>query len=151
MSWTLVRYGCAIALVLWSLQGVRMVFVYLSVVQSPIGLGPNLPFATRSLARSLNSTVYSAILFCFSGGVTLAVAVVVFWAVRRMVRGLLRRLWFRYLAHVLLDIQRRSDPSAVQETSGPRFQEVLDMAYRVVESAHAPVSPFGKTREAGQS
>jgi hypothetical protein len=151
MSWTSVRYVCAIALVLWSLQGVRMVFVYLGVARSAIGVGPNLPFATRSLAWSVNSAVYSAILFLFCRGVTVAVAVVVFWVVRRMVRASLRRLWFRYLAHLFVAMRRRSDPSAVQETSGPIFQEALDMAYRVIESAHAPASPFGKTREEGHS
>jgi len=151
MPWTLVRYGCAAALALWALLGLRMVLVYLGVVRSPIGIGPNLPFATRSLARSVTCAVYSALLFCFSRAATLAVAAVAFWVVRRMVRNLFRRFWFRYLAHVLLDVQRRSDPSAIQDTSGPKFQEALNAAYRTVESAHAPVSPLGKQQEAGCS
>lgn len=150
MSWSLVRYVAAIAMGLWALGNLRMVFVYLGLLESPLGLGLHLPFATRSLARSADSAVYSCLLFCVSRGVVLAVAVVAFWIIRWAIQGSLRRLWFRYLAHVLVEIERRSDTSAVQETSGPRFQDAIEAAYIEIASAHAPVSPFGEAPEAGR-
>lgn len=150
MPWTTIRYGCAIVLALWALQGLRMVLVYLGSVHSPVGIAPSLPLATRSLARSGSSAAYSILLFCFSRPLPLAIAFVAFWVVRLTTRNLLRRLWFRYLAHVLLETQRQSDPSAVQETSGPRFEEALHEAYKFIEAAHAPLSTMGKRGQTGQ-
>lgn len=139
MSWTLVRYTCVIALLLFSIQNVRMALIYMGFVRSGIGIGAHLPFATDSLARAANFAAYSAILFCLVRGIAVAAAVIVFWAIRRFIRAPLRRLWFRYLAHLFLDIERRLDPSAPRQTSGPEFQTALDAVYRVIESEHVPV------------
>lgn len=46
MSWQIVRYVCATALAVGSIFGFRIVLIYLGIVDSPIGIGPHLPFAT---------------------------------------------------------------------------------------------------------
>jgi hypothetical protein len=137
-SWMLARYVAAIGIGLWSLQGFRMTFVYLGVAKaSPLGIGTNLPFATRSLATAINCGVYSILLFCFGRPVLLAISVAGYWVLRITLQGFPRRFWFRYLAHVFVEMERRYDPSAVQETSGPRFEEAIGRTYSLIEDAHS--------------
>lgn len=99
-SWTLAHYAAAAAMGLGAF--LPAVFLCFSAFHPP-PIGISLSFATRSLARSMNCAVYSVLLFCFGRGVALIIAVAVYWVVRGMVRRPLQQLWFRYLAHSVLE------------------------------------------------
>jgi hypothetical protein len=123
-GWGFKTLGFAAAL--WSLGSLLMVFVYLGVVRSSSGLGRNIRFATGSLATFANFAVYSALFFSLHGWCTFAVAILSFWCIPHAIRNRIQRLWFIYLAHVLVEIPKTHDP-------GVGFSEATTMALQVVE------------------
>lgn len=116
-----------------------------------LGIGINLPFATRSLGRSINSLVYSVFLLSMpifrateAIGVDPAIS---FTATLVLFRSFVVCSEFHYSApgfgilHTfLLKRARQTDLEAVKERSGPRFEEAVSTAYNIISSEHGWVS-----------